>query len=415
MGHWALADAKISLGRYLIRFRLIKSLRKGGRRSHPRNIVSLLKSLSENLKFESIKGQQIKESITLSSSSPVTQASLLVTMSLTHPQPPYPLHDSVKDKLHPEYVKFYNEHIINSQQVHYQPVSASRVGGKIIPGGGDPLPVGRTQDIALKRQQTEGPDVQIRSFTPEGEPPANGWPVMIYYHGGGWVLGNISTENTVCTNMCARSRYVVITTDYRLAPEHPWPAAVHDSWETVLWVFGEGKSTLSLDLSNVAIGGSSAGGNLAAIMTQKALSYPSIKFTLQLLIVPVTDNTATVESNPTYKSNEFTAALPAEKMLWYRRHYLPNEKDWSNPEASPILYPAENFSKLPAAVVVVGELDVLKFEGEDYARKLREAGVEATVHVMEGMPHPFLAMDAVLEAGRAAITILCDSLTKAIS
>ncbi|KIW46633.1 uncharacterized protein PV06_02293 [Exophiala oligosperma] len=338
-------------------------------------------------------------------------------MSLTNTQPPYPLHDSVKDRLHPEYVEFYNEHIINAQQVHLQPVSASRVGGKLIPGGGDPLPVGKTQDIGLKRQQTPGTDdVQIRCFTPEGEPPAAGWPVMIYYHGGGWVLGNINTENTVCTNICSRSRYVVVTTDYRLAPEHPWPAAVHDSWETVLWVFGRGKSALSLDLSNVAIGGSSAGGNLAAIMTHKALSRPDLKinFTTQLLIVPVTDNTASVESNPTYKSNEFTAALPAEKMLWYRRHYLPHEKDWTNPEASPLLYPAENFAKLPPAEVLVGELDVLKFEGEDYARKLREAGVPANVHVMQGMPHPFLAMDAVLEAGRTAITILCESLTRAL-
>ncbi|EXJ83487.1 triacylglycerol lipase [Capronia coronata CBS 617.96] len=339
-------------------------------------------------------------------------------MSLSnHPQPPYPLHESIKDKIHPEYAKFYNEHIINAQQVHYQPVEASRVGGKLIPGGGDPLPVGKTQDIALKRQASEGPDVQIRCFTPEGDPPANGWPVMIYYHGGGWVLGNINTENTVCTNLCARANYVVITTDYRLAPESPWPAAVHDSWETVLWVFGQGKSILSLDLSNVAIGGSSAGGNLAAIMSHKALTYTTTKisFTVQLLVVPVTDNTASVDSNPTYKSNEFTAALPAVKMLWYRRHYLPNEKDWSDPEASPIFYPSENFAKLPPAVVLVGELDVLKHEGEAYAQKLKDAGVAAEVHVMEGMPHPFLAMDAVLEAGRTAITILCQSLQKALS
>lgn len=131
------------------------------------------------------------------------------------PQPPYPLHESVKDRLHPEYVAFYNKHLINAPQVHYQPVSASRVGGKIIPGGSDPLPVGKTQDIDLKRQASEGPDVSIRCFTPDGETPSAGWPVMIYYHGGGWVLGNVATENSVCTNMCVRSKCVVITTDYR--------------------------------------------------------------------------------------------------------------------------------------------------------------------------------------------------------
>jgi len=137
-------------------------------------------------------------------------------MSLKMPQPPYPLHDSVKDKLDPEYVDFYNKYIINLQQVHYQPVAASRVGGKIIPGGNDPLPVGQTQDFSLTRKETAGPPVKIRCFTPEGKPPSSaGWPVMLYFHGGGWVLGNIDTENTVCTNMCVRAKCVVITTDYR--------------------------------------------------------------------------------------------------------------------------------------------------------------------------------------------------------
>ena len=182
----------------------------------------------------------------------------------------------------------------------------------------------------------------------------------------------------------------------------------------MLWVFGEGQKTLNLDLSKVAIGGSSAGGNLAAIMTHKAIPR-GLKFVLQLLLVPVTDNTATTATNSSYKDCEFTAALPAEKMLWYRRHYLPNEKDWTNPEASPLLYPAENFSKLPPAVVVVGELDVLRSEGEQYAEKLKAAGVKQEVHVMGGMPHPFLAMDGVLEAGKRAITIMCDSCVAAFS
>jgi acetyl esterase/lipase len=198
----------------------------------------------------------------------------------------------------------------------------------------------------------------------------------------------------------------------RLAPENPWPAAMHDAWETVLWVFGEGQNRLNLDLSKVAIGGSSAGGNLAAVMTHRALSR-NITFALQLLIVPVMDNTATVDSNETYRDFEFTPALPAEKMLWYRRHYLPNTADWANPEASPLFYPVENFAKMPPAVVIVGGLDILRSEGESYARKLKAAGVKEEVHVMEGMPHPFLAMDAVMSAGKEAITILCDSLAKA--
>lgn len=131
------------------------------------------------------------------------------------PQPPYPLHESVKDKLDPEYVNFYNKYIINNQQVHYQPVEASRTSGTLIPGGGPLLPVGKTEDFAIQRKETEGPDVMVRTFTPEGVKPPNGWPVMIYYHGGGWVLGNINTEGTVCTNMCNRADVVVVSVDYR--------------------------------------------------------------------------------------------------------------------------------------------------------------------------------------------------------
>lgn len=136
---------------------------------------------------------------------------------MTVPQPPYPLHDSVRDKLDPEYVDFYNKHVINQQQVHFQPVEASRTSGILIPGGGPLLEVGKTEDISFRRRVTEGPDVTIRCFTPKGDKPSpNGWPVMLYFHGGGWVLGNINTENTVCTNLCARGNCIVVTVDYRL-------------------------------------------------------------------------------------------------------------------------------------------------------------------------------------------------------
>lgn len=196
---------------------------------------------------------------------------------------------------------------------------------------------------------------------------------------------------------------------------------MHDSWEALLWTVTKGAQILNLNVSKLAIGGSSAGGNLAAVMTQKALllrqQRPSylprdIEFLKQLLIVPVTDNTATVDNNPTYKSSEHVPALPALKMLWFRNHYLPDRKTWAEPEASPLLFPAEGFAELPPALVLVGQLDVLRHEGEEYARKLRDAGVEAKVEVMPGMPHPFLAMDAVLDEGKRAITLLCDALVE---
>lgn len=170
---------------------------------------------------------------------------------------------------------------------------------------------------------------------------------------------------------------------------------------------------LYLDRTKVAIGGSSAGGNLGAIMVHKAIERSFPAFKVQLLIVPVTDNTASTSNNSSYKSSEFTAALPAEKMLWYRRHYLPNESDWANPEASPLLY-NDDWSRQPPALVVVGELDVLRTEGEQYAQKLRDADVKADLKVMKGMPHPFLAMDGVLQAGKDAITYMCEALKSAL-
>ncbi|KAL2835861.1 alpha/beta hydrolase fold-domain-containing protein [Aspergillus pseudoustus] len=350
------------------------------------------------------------------------------------PEPPYPLHESIKDLIDPEYASFYNEYLLHAPQVHYQPVAASRVGGKLIPGGTDPIPVGKTVDVQLLRKESSGPPVPVRVFIPPGDPPAasgkgKGWPLFLWYHGGGWVLGNIDSENSLCTNLCVRANCVVITTDYRLAPEHPFPAAVHDAWETALWVVSGAAAAhlqdelgvdggFDLDLAKLAIGGSSAGGNLAAVVTQKALYHRAFaeetRFLFQILVVPVLDNTASPETSASYKTYEHTAALPAEKMLWYRRHYLPDEADWSNPEASPLLVASEaKFTKLPPALVVVAGLDVLRWEGEEYARTLNAAGVEAEVHVMEGVPHPFIVMDAVLQKGREGVSLLCDRLAAA--
>lgn len=188
---------------------------------------------------------------------------------------------------------------------------------------------------------------------------------------------------------------------------------MHDCWEAVLWVLGEGKEILELNTDKMATGGSSAGGNLAAIMCQRTVARGGAKFSLQLLSVPVMDNTADPSNNLSYRENEFVPALPAEKMLWYRRHYLPNREDWAHPESSPLLWEGD-WSKLPPAVMVLGGLDVLRTEGEQFAGKLQKAGVEAKVTIYKGMPHPFLAMDGALEVGRDSITRFCEGLLNAM-
>ncbi|KAF4119549.1 Acetyl esterase/lipase [Geosmithia morbida] len=334
-------------------------------------------------------------------------------MASTNPQPPYPVHESIIDRLDPEYAAFYNEHIIDKQQVHLQPISASRSSGVLIPGSGPQQKVASVRDYSVARKESEGPAVKVRCFTPEGDRPEPGWPVCIYYHGGGWVLGNIDTENVIASHLCARGKCVVVAVDYRLAPEDPFPAAVHDSWEAVLWTVGEGKDLLNIDTTKMATGGSSAGGNLAAVMCQRTVDRGTPRFSLQLLSVPVTDNTADVTTSDTWREYQHTPALPAPKMLWYRKHYLPNEADWAHPEASPLFWQGD-WSALPPACTVVGELDVLRGEGEQFSQKLRDSGVSAVVHVMKGQPHPFIAMDAVLEAGSRAITLFCEALYAAM-
>lgn len=144
-------------------------------------------------------------------------------------------------------------------------------------------------------------------------------------------------------------------------------------------------------------------------------SSPTPKFIVQLLLVPVTDNTACVENSASWKENEFTPALPAEKMLWYRKHYLPDLKTWMEPEASPLFYEGVGWESMPRALVVVGECDVLRDEGVEYAGRLRREGVVVDLRVFNGMPHPFLAMDGVLKQGRETITAMVETLKNAFA
>ncbi|KAJ6011657.1 hypothetical protein N7451_003069 [Penicillium sp. IBT 35674x] len=318
-------------------------------------------------------------------------------------QPPYPLHESVRDLLDPEYVAFYNQHVINNQQVHLQPVAASRTSGVLIPGAGPMLEVGKTHDLTIARRETDGPPVAVRCFTPKGEVPAGGWPVMLYFHGGGWVLGNIDTENVVCSNLCVRGNCVVVTVDYRSSRLLGNPALAGG---------GGTRRAVNRHVQNRdrrVLGRWKLGCNHDP---QGIDPFPPLRFSAQLLSVPVTDNTATVENNESYRRYEHTAALPSQKMIWYRDHYLPNEADCRNPEASPLFYD-DDWSQLPPALVMVGELDVLRTEGEQYAEKLQKAGVAVDLQVMKGMPHPFLAMDGVLSEGKRCITLMCDALQKA--
>ena len=182
-----------------------------------------------------------------------------------------------------------------------------------------------------------------------------------------------------------------------------------DAWAALLWVVTEGKARLNINVDNLAVGGSSAGANLAAVMAQRAASRggPSIK--TQLLNIPVTDNTQTVENSACWRDLQYSPALSADLMMWFRNNYLPDKPDWSHPEASPLRWTGD-WSTLPPAVIVVAGLDVLRDEGEAFGQKLKQAGVNVQVSTFQDQPHIFPAMSGVLEDARRAITIMCESM-----
>ncbi|KAI0068229.1 hypothetical protein BV25DRAFT_1793279 [Artomyces pyxidatus] len=312
-----------------------------------------------------------------------------------------PIHPDILPRLDPEYVAFHNEHLTSYLHVHEIPWDPSIRNAPTVPGGSKPLQVGAIADYTLE-------NCQVRVFTPEGPVPSKGWPVFIFFHGGGWTLGSINSENSFCTNMCKYATCVVVSVDYRLAPENPYPAAVEDAVQALEWVWSQGKSTLNVNLDQIAVGGSSSGGNLSAILTHKAaLRTPPIPLVFQLLIVPVTDNTASELGDlyPSWAENRETTWLHPAKMMWFRKTYLPNEVDWPKWDSSPILAPDELFRKSPKTWIAVTELDVLRDEGIAYGKKLGDAGVEVEVQVYKGAPHPIMAMDGtVLNVGRQLVS-----------
>ncbi|KZW02008.1 hypothetical protein EXIGLDRAFT_738377 [Exidia glandulosa HHB12029] len=322
-----------------------------------------------------------------------------------------PLHPSIVPLLDEEFAAFWNEVLADKPALNDIPWSPSIRLQPAQPGGSEPLKVGKIEDIQLDT-------CKIRVFTPEGDKPTDGWPTLVFFHGGGWTLGNIGAENSFCTNLCKRANALIISVDYRLGPEEPYPAAVEDAWNSVKWTYIEGPARLGVDTKKLCVGGSSSGGNLAAVVTHMAvLNEPHIPLLFQLLIVPVTDNTASVDGTPhkSWKELENTCSLTPAKMMWFRDNYLPNKADWTKWDNSPIFAPEESFKKSPPAWIAVAELDILRDEGIAYGDKLRAAGVSVDLKVYKRAPHPIMAMDGALKIGRELVSDACEALKKAIA
>jgi acetyl esterase/lipase len=205
---------------------------------------------------------------------------------------------------------------------------------------------------------------------------------------------------------------VVITVAYRLAPEHPYPAAINDALESLRWVCDSGAKQFNLDLDRVAIGGTSAGSNLSTVLCLKAIYELNIRICFQLLIVPVIDNTATIDG--IWQQNRNAPWLTPTRMMWYRRMYIPNESDWTNWDASPHMAPEELLKQLPPTWIGISEQDMLAPEAHSFAKQLSSLQVPITVYEVKGGTHSILALCGVLSSGRRMMEEAARALKSAV-
>jgi acetyl esterase len=243
---------------------------------------------------------------------------------------------------------------------------------------GSPEPVASIDDAIIPGP---GGDLELRSYTPEGSGP---FPALLYLHGGGWVIGTSDTYQVPCRALANATGCKVFSPTYRLAPEYKYPAAPEDCYAALTWI-AENASRLDIDPKRIAIGGDSAGGNLTAAVTLMARDRGGPQAAFQLLIYPVTNYNLRTESYQEYAEGHL---LEAEAMRWFWEHYLPSPEAAEDPYASPLR--AQDLSGLPPAFVMTAECDPLRDEGEDYAAKLKQAGVPVTLSRAHGTIHGFM-------------------------
>jgi acetyl esterase len=263
--------------------------------------------------------------------------------------------------------------------------------------------VGRVED-----RRIPGPagEVPVRIYWPKGGEPRG---LLVFFHGGGWVLCDLDSHDGTCRSLTQSAGCVTVSVDYRLAPEHRFPAAPEDCYAAARWV-AENARALGADASRLAIGGDSAGGNLTAAVTLMARERGGPRFVHQLMVYPVTDMAFQTAS---FKENGRGYMLTDEAMVWFREQYLSRPADARSPLASPLLAP--DLSGLPPATVITAEFDPLRDEGEAYAARLREAGVAVDLRRYDGVIHGFLGMTALLSQAREAIAQAAGNLRSAFA
>ena len=256
---------------------------------------------------------------------------------------------------------------------------------------------GEPESIArIENRTVPGPagQIPVRIYTPVGTAP---FPVLVYFHGGGWVIGNLDTHDGICRSLANRVGCLVVSVDYRLAPEHRFPAAPEDCYAATRWL-AEHAGSLGGDKGRIAVGGDSAGGNLAAVVALMARDRGGPKLAFQLLVYPATDTDFETRS---YRENSEGYFLTRADMVWFWNHYAPRDEDRRNPYAAPLR--AASLRGLPPALVISAEFDPLCDDGNAYAARLREDGVPVRLSQQDGLIHGFFQMGAVIDRGRASV------------
>jgi acetyl esterase len=267
----------------------------------------------------------------------------------------------------------------------------------------DPPPLPEVRDLTA-----DGPagPIPLRLYRPRTD--AGALPVLVYYHGGGWVIGDLDTHDVLCRQLALGAGCAVVAVDYRMGPEHRFPAAVDDCVAAARWVRANA-AALGVDGSRLAIGGDSAGGNLAAVVAIAARDAGDPPIAFQLLIYPATDQR---RGAPSHTTNAQGYLLTADSMRYYHDHYIDDphhDLDW---RASPLLAP--DLARLPPALVLVAGYDPLRDEGVQYAQRLTESGTRATLVSFERQIHGFVPMGRALDEANEAVALCADALRRAL-
>lgn len=265
------------------------------------------------------------------------------------------------------------------------------------------VPIGRIENLTMPGP---GGEIALRNYTPVAA-GSDALPTLIFFHGGGFVLGDLDSHDGLCRILANESGARVIAVNYRCAPEHKYPAAVEDAIAALNWIEANA-SKLGVDANSLAVGGESAGGALAAIVAQTAKEKGKPKLSFQLLMFPVTQI-----GSETVSLREFAEGYLLERAVleWFYDCYLPPDADKSDPRISPLN--AKDLAGLPPAYVMLGGYDPLHDEGMEYAEKLRAAGVAVTVADYPDMVHVFIYFDSILPQAREAMIAAANALKAA--